>query len=122
MIVGGAGLFLAGLLSGELGRLDLSLVSFRSGASVVYLVLFGSLVGFSAYMWLLRVTTPARASTYAYVNPVVALLLGWGLAGEPLAGRTLLAAFVILTSVMVITVRGGTRRAPAEARMSAAAD
>jgi drug/metabolite transporter (DMT)-like permease len=68
-------------------------------------VVFGSLVGFSSYTWLLRNTTPAVASTYAYANPVVALILGWALAQEPLSARTLLAAFVILSAVMVITTR-----------------
>jgi drug/metabolite transporter (DMT)-like permease len=110
MIGGGTGLLVAAVLAGELGRFDASAVSLRSAFAVLYLVIFGSLVAFSAYMWLLRVTTPARASTYAYVNPVVALLLGWGLAGEPLGGRTALAAFVILTSVMIITLQGGARR------------
>jgi drug/metabolite transporter (DMT)-like permease len=110
MIGGGTGLLVAAVLAGELGRFDASAVSLRSALAVLYLVIFGSLVAFSAYMWLLRVTTPARASTYAYVNPVVALLLGWGLAGEPLGGRTVLAAFVILTSVMIITLQGGARR------------
>jgi drug/metabolite transporter (DMT)-like permease len=79
-----------------------------SSASVLaffYLVFFGSIVGFSAYIWLLRNTTPAVASTYAYVNPIVALLLGWALASEPLSLRTGLAALVILTSVVIITTQ-----------------
>jgi drug/metabolite transporter (DMT)-like permease len=79
-----------------------------STASVLaffYLVFFGSIVGFSAYIWLLRNTTPAIASTYAYVNPMVALVLGWALAAEPLSARTGLAAFVILSSVVIITTQ-----------------
>jgi drug/metabolite transporter (DMT)-like permease len=70
----------------------------------------GSVVAFSAYVWLLRVSTPARVGTYAFVNPVVALFLGWALAGENLTGRALLAAGVILTAVMLIALQGGSAR------------
>jgi len=109
MVAGGAWFSVAAVMAGELVRLDPSGVSLRSVAALLYLIVFGALVGFSAYTWLLRVTTPARVATYAYVNPVVALLLGWALAGEPLTPRTLLAAFVILTAVMIINARGGLR-------------
>lgn len=105
MLAGGVGLFLGGLLRGELGVVDLSAFSMASVLAVLYLIVFGSLVAFSAYIWLLQNTTPAVASTYAYVNPMVALLLGWALADEPLSSRTVLAAFVILTAVMIITTR-----------------
>ncbi|HKN67366.1 MAG TPA: EamA family transporter, partial [Gemmatimonadaceae bacterium] len=80
----------------------------------LYLVTFGSLIGFTAYIYLLGATTPAKASTYAYVNPVVAVVLGWSVAGEPLTGRMLLAAAVILGGVALITLtntRGPARRA-----------
>jgi len=110
MLAGGVGLFLGGLLRGELGGVDASAFSTASLLAVLYLVVFGSLVAFSAYIWLLQNTTPAVASTYAYVNPIVALLLGWGLADEPLSSRTVLAAFGILAAVMIITAqrsRGG---------------
>ena len=70
---------------------------------------FGSLVGFTAYIWLLSATTPARVSTYAYVNPVVAVLLGWAFAREPITLRTLLAAAVIVGAVALI-IRYGARR------------
>ena len=103
MLGGGAGLVVAGLLAGEAGRLDLAAASGRSFAALGYLVVFGSLVGFTAYVWLLRVTTPALVSTYAYVNPVVAVLLGWAFAGEPVTARTLLAAAVIVGAVALIT-------------------
>jgi len=105
MLAGGGLLFLAGLLRGEGADLELGAVSLASVLALLYLVVFGSLVAFSSYIWLLRNTTPAVASTYAYVNPVVALLLGWALAGEPLSPRTVLAAFIILTGVMIITIR-----------------
>ncbi len=103
MLTGGGLMFLAGLLTGEGTGFQLSAVSLRSAASLVYLIIFGSLVGFTAYIWLLNATTPARASTYAYVNPVVAVFLGWLLAGEPLSMRTVLAAAVIVSAVAVIT-------------------
>ena len=105
MLAGGLGLLLAGTVRGEWAHLDLDTVTWVSLAAVLYLLVFGSLVAFSSYIWLLRNTTPAVASTYAYVNPVVALLLGWALASEPLSLRTGVAAFIILTAVMVITTR-----------------
>ena len=76
---------------------------FRSLLALAYLVVFGSLVGFTAYVFLLRHTRPALVATYAYVNPVVAVLLGWALAGEPLTARTLLAGAVIVGAVVLIT-------------------
>lgn len=88
---------------GEWGRLDLTGVSGKSVLSLAYLMTFGSVVGLSAYVWLLQVTTPAKVSTYAYVNPVVAVFLGWALAGEPVTGRTALAATVIILAVLMIT-------------------
>ncbi|HKZ85210.1 MAG TPA: drug/metabolite exporter YedA [Anaerolineae bacterium] len=102
MLAGGALLLVAGLLTGEAGQLRLDQVSPRSLLALGYLIVFGSLVGFSAYVWLLRVSTPARVSTYAFVNPVVAVFLGWTLAGESLTPRTLVAAAVIVTAVVLI--------------------
>jgi drug/metabolite transporter (DMT)-like permease len=103
MLAGGVLLLAAGLVTGEGARLELSQVSPRSVLALGYLIVFGSLMAFSAYIWLLRVSTPARASTYAYVNPVVAVFLGWALGGEPLTLRTLLAAAVIVAAVVIIT-------------------
>jgi len=111
MIAGGLVLWTAGALSGETARLHLSAVSGRSIASLGYLIVFGSLAGFSAYMWLLRVTTPARVSTYAYVNPIVALTLGWAIGGEALTLRTGLAAAGIVAAVAVIIRFGGREEA-----------
>jgi drug/metabolite transporter (DMT)-like permease len=103
MLTGGALLLLASTVAGEWGQIDLAAISLRSGLALAYLVVFGSMVAFTAYLWLLRHTTPTRAATYAYVNPVVAVVLGWALAGEPLTGQTLLAAAVILGGVAMIT-------------------
>jgi len=112
MLMGGVLLLLGGWLTGEGMGFHLSAVSLRSAVSLGYLILFGSLVGFTAYIFLLNATTPARASTYAYVNPVVAVFLGWLLAGEPVSIRTVLAAAVIVSAVAVIT----TDRARSAAR------
>jgi drug/metabolite transporter (DMT)-like permease len=102
MLAGGAGLTVLGVATGELGRLDPAAVSTTSLLAVLYLIVFGSLLAFSAYVWLLRVVPTSKVATYAYVNPVVALLLGWAMAGEELTARTLLAAAVILASVVLI--------------------
>jgi drug/metabolite transporter (DMT)-like permease len=109
MLAGGAALVLVGLLAGESGRLDLSTVSLGSWLALAYLVVFGSLIGFTAYVWLLGVAKPAQVATYAYVNPVVAVLLGWLFLAEPIGPRTVLAAAVIIAGVAVITW-GKTRR------------
>lgn len=110
MATGGAMLLLLGGATGEWGRFEVAQVTPTSWLALVYLITFGSLVGFSAYIWLLGVTTPARVATYAYVNPVVALLLGWAMADEPLTLRTLGAAAVILSAVVILSRRGGQRR------------
>jgi drug/metabolite transporter (DMT)-like permease len=106
MLAGGAALFVVGTAVGELGRLDLGAASTRSLLSLLYLIIAGSLIGFTAYTYLLQVSTPAKVSTYAYVNPVVAVLLGWAFAGEEITARTLFAAAVILAGVAIITVAG----------------
>jgi drug/metabolite transporter (DMT)-like permease len=112
MLAGGVLLVLAGLVTGEASALNLAAVSGRSLAALAYLVVFGSLIGYSAYTYLLGATTPARVSTYAYVNPVVAVFLGWALAGEPLTPRVLVATAVILGAVALITLS----RSPGAAR------
>ena len=101
-------------------RFDAGDVTLRSLLALIYLVIFGSLIAYSAYVWLLTVSTPARVGTYAYVNPVIALLLGWALAGEAIGLRSGLAAAVIVGSVFVIVSersahRGGRARPAAEA-------
>ena len=115
MLAGGFLLLGMAVVTGEGGRFQPSGISVASLAALAYLVVFGSLVAFSAYIWLLRASTPARVATYAYVNPAVALFLGWALAGEPLGARTLVASAIVLSAVMWITTRSGVRprRAPA---------
>ncbi len=113
MLAGGALLLPASALAGEWARVDPSGVSARSALALLYLIVFGAIIGYSAYIWLLAATAPARVATYAYVNPVVALVLGWAVAGEPLTPRSLLAAAVIVGGVVVITTeRGASGDAP----------
>jgi drug/metabolite transporter (DMT)-like permease len=103
MLAGGVGLALAALVNGELARIDPAAFTVRSVIAWAYLTLFGSIVGFSSYIWLLRHTTLAKASTYAYVNPVVAVFLGWLVLGEPVTARTIAGAAVIIAGVVMIS-------------------
>ncbi len=113
MVCGGAALLIAATVSGEAAQFSLARVSLASALGWGYLVVFGSLVGFTAYAYLLRSTTAARVSTYAYVNPVIAVLLGWAFAGEVVTARTVAAAAVIVAGVAIITVsRGGSAPPP----------
>lgn len=119
MLAGGTGLVVLGTVFGEWGQLDLAGASMRSVLGLLYLVVFGSIIAYSAYVWLLRVSTPAKVSTYAYVNPVVAVFLGWLFAGEALTLRMGVAAAVIVAGVALITLKGPARRAAAEPRPEA---
>jgi drug/metabolite transporter (DMT)-like permease len=110
MLMGGVLMLIAGLLLGQGGQIRLDHVSFLSLAALTYLVIFGSLIGFTAYVWLLKVSTPARVSTYAFVNPIVAVFLGWLLAGEELEPRILIAAAIIILAVMLITLNQAASR------------
>jgi drug/metabolite transporter (DMT)-like permease len=112
MLSGGILLITLAAVIGEWRILNVSKVSGRSIISVGYLIVFASLIAFSAYSWLLRVVSPTRASTYAYVNPIVAVLIGWLAAGEPISGRIVLAGGAILTSVLLIS--RATRVSPIE--------
>jgi drug/metabolite transporter (DMT)-like permease len=104
MLAGGAVLLTLGGALGEWRHIDPAQFSARSIAAFVYLIVLGSVVALSAYVWLLRVSTPARVSTYAYVNPVVAVLLGAVFAAEPLTPRMMIAAAVIVSGVALITL------------------
>ncbi len=104
MLTGGAGLLLLGILTGELKRLDIMSISAHSLAGFFYLIVFGSWIGFSAYTWLLRAAPTPWVSTYAYINPVVAVILGHLLAAEPLTPRMLIAATIVVGSVALTTL------------------
>jgi drug/metabolite transporter (DMT)-like permease len=108
MLAGSVLLFAAALVAGQTS-VDVGAVSLRSWLALLYLILFGSLIGFTAYIWLLKVAPPARVSTYAYVNPVVAVLLGWAVLAEPLTPRTWAAAGIIIGAVAIITISKGRK-------------
>ncbi len=107
MLAGGGTLLLMSFVAGEPFSFDPAVVSLKSMLSLVYLITFGAMVAYAAYMWLLNVVSPAKATTYAYVNPVVAMFLGWAFADEPLTFRSLGAAGIILCAVVLITTEAG---------------
>ncbi|HKV75682.1 MAG TPA: EamA family transporter [Gemmatimonadales bacterium] len=111
MLAGGVALTLLALVSGEVGRLGEIRVSGASVAAFLYLIVFGSLVAFTCFAWLLRVSTPAKVSTAGYVNPMVAVFLGWAFHGEELTTRSLVASLVIIIGVALIIT--GRRASPA---------
>jgi drug/metabolite transporter (DMT)-like permease len=102
MLAGGAALGIVGLLRGEAAQVHPESFSMESLLGLGYLIVFGSWVAFSAYVWLLRVTRTSLVSTYAYVNPIVAVVLGWLILAEPVTLRTLVAGLVILVGVALI--------------------
>lgn len=102
MLCGGVVLAVAGLAAGEAGEVDPGTVSARSLGGLAYLVVFGSLVAFTAYVWLLRTTRTSTVATYAYVNPVVAVALGWLVLDEAVTGRMLVAGGIIVAAVALI--------------------
>jgi drug/metabolite transporter (DMT)-like permease len=108
MLAGGACLAVAGAATGELGRLHPSAFSAASVGALAYLIVMGSLVAFTTYGWLLHNAPTPLVATYAYVNPVVAVALGWALAGEALTPRMVLAGGVIVAAVALIA-SGGRR-------------
>jgi drug/metabolite transporter (DMT)-like permease len=110
MISGGIVLSFIAVLAGEVGQLHLSAFSMKSVLALGYLIVFGALIAFTAYIWLLGVSTPARVSTYAYVNPAVAVLLGWLMAGERLDLRAGLAVLIILSAVALVSLQGAAKR------------
>ena len=109
MIAGGALLLLAGTLAGEYQRFDFHSITTSSRIAFIYLLVCGSLIGFTAYVWLLQVSTPARVSTYAFVNPLIAVVLGRVFLNEVLPKSVLLAGALILAAVVLITMRSGTK-------------
>ena len=114
MLSGGAALFIAALVRDEFSGFAPANVSANSWGAFVYLILIGSLIGFSTFVWLMKHSTPARVATYAYVNPVVAVFLGWLLLDEPITPRTLIAAAIIVASVMIITTQKARKQPAAQ--------
>ncbi len=104
MLCGGAGLIVLGTLTGQWSQLHLAAVTARSLAGLAYLIIFGSLIGFGSYTWLLRNAPTSLVSTYAYVNPVVAIFVGNLLAGEVITPRILISTAIIIGAVVVVTL------------------
>ena len=109
MLGGGVLLIIVGLAAGELSGFDIHHVSRASAIGLAYLITFGSLLGFTSYIWLLDKVSPARLGTYAYVNPIVAVVLGWAIAGEKLSMRTGIAAAIVICAVALITTAKASR-------------
>jgi drug/metabolite transporter (DMT)-like permease len=112
MLCAGAMLAVVGIGRGELGQVHLSAISDASLAAVLFLIVFGSLVAFTAYGWLLKNASTRLLSTYAYVNPAVAVFLGWAFVGEQIGGREIAAGLVILSSVALIAFARAPREQP----------
>jgi len=110
MLAAGPLLVLAGAARGELAHVTASMLTPTPLLAIAFLVVFGSMAGFGSYVWLLRNTTPTRASTYAFVNPLIAVLLGWAIAGEHLGWRTLVASALIVGSVAAVVLGSAARR------------
>jgi len=113
MIAGGVLLTIAGIADGELGHLHLASMSFASIASFIYLVLIGAMVGYVAYIWLLHHVSVTAASTYAFVNPVVAVFLGAIVLGEQVTPITVVAAALIVGAVILLLIGQSRNAAPA---------
>jgi drug/metabolite transporter (DMT)-like permease len=113
MLAGGVLLTIAAGALGEFGRFHPSAVSPAAWFSLLYLIVAGSIIGFTAYVWLLHHESPTKVGTYAYVNPVVAVLFGYFLGGEALGLRTILGTLFVLISVLVITTTRAEKPAPA---------
>jgi drug/metabolite transporter (DMT)-like permease len=103
MLLGGVFLALTAAVFGEFRDFHPQLISPKAWLALLYLIVPGSIIGFTAYVWLIHRQSPTKVGTYAYVNPVVAVLLGYWLGGEGLGMRTVLGALLVLVSVVVIT-------------------
>jgi len=119
---GGAGMMLLGTLTGEWSHFHPLRIAPHSLWGVVYLIVFGSLVGFAAYTWLLRAAPIPLVSTYAYVNPLVAIFIGYFLGNEPIGYRTLLSAAIIVGSVALINLARSSHGEAKEGEASEVAD
>lgn len=124
LVCGGIALLVVSGAASEFPRVQLaSFTAIKPVLAVAYLTVAGSLIGFTAYIWLLSVTTPSRVATYAYVNPIVAVWLGWWLGNETLDARTLLAAAVIIAGVvLIVTFNRPSRPAPPAPALEKALD
>lgn len=109
LLVGAASLLVAALLSGEASAFHLGNVSARSVGGLAYLVLFGTVLAFTSYTWLLQRCKASVVATHTYVNPVVAVILGWALGGEQMSARVIVSAVLVVLSVVLISKDTGRR-------------
>jgi drug/metabolite transporter (DMT)-like permease len=113
MFSGGVLLTIAAALLGEFRDFHPRAVTMEAWLSLLYLVVAGSIIGFTAYLWLIHHESPTKVGTYAYVNPVVAVLIGYFMAGEALGLRTIVGTLLVLVSVVLITLSKARRHVPA---------
>jgi drug/metabolite transporter (DMT)-like permease len=121
-LCGGVALWVVGFFTGEVRSLNLAAVSMRSWIAIGYLVFFGSMMGFTAYVYILKKSTATRVATYALVNPVVALLLGWLFIGETISLRTVVAGAVILAAVLLVITAPHPTPSPARGTLAKAVE
>jgi len=114
MLAGGVMLMVMSLIRGEWSTFDVRAVSSTSWFALAYLIVFGALVAYTCYNWLLQNASPSAVSTYAYINPAIAVVLGWSIAGESLTGVMLLGAAIIVGSVVLITLENKKKKTVTE--------
>jgi drug/metabolite transporter (DMT)-like permease len=122
MLGGGALLLILATATGEWGQVHLEAISLQSALALLFLIVFGSLVAFSAYVWLLHNVSSTAVSTYAYVNPIVAVFLGWAFANETVTWVTGVSAAIIIAAVALITAARGRVAKPAQSEALPAVD
>jgi drug/metabolite transporter (DMT)-like permease len=120
LLCGSALLWIASAATGEISHMQLGAITMKSVLGLAYLAVFGTIIAFTAYTWLLSHISPTVVSTHTYVNPIIAVLLGWALAGEPLNARVVIAALVILGSIVLI--RRGTHVVVVQEELAMAED
>jgi drug/metabolite transporter (DMT)-like permease len=114
MLSGGLALILIGSINGEWTQVSIHTISLQSFLAIGYLILLGTLLAYSAYLWLMRVSTPAKVSTYAFFNPLIAVFLGWLLINEPITLKTFIAACFILASLLLVNKIGFNKKRKAK--------
>ncbi|MGH9820157.1 MAG: EamA family transporter, partial [Pyrinomonadaceae bacterium] len=112
MLSGGVMLLIMSFVTGEWSTFSIAATSSTSLIALAYLIVFGAIIAYSAYNWLLQNASPSAVSTYAYINPAIAVVLGWSVAGESLTGQMLVGAAIIVASVALITANNRKKRMP----------
>jgi drug/metabolite transporter (DMT)-like permease len=119
MLAGGVLLMITAGALGEFRGFHVQTVSAKAWLALAYLIVAGSIVGFTAYVWLLHHESPTRVGTYAYVNPIVAVIVGYLLGGESIGPRTILGTLLVLASILVITITPKRKSVPAISELPA---